>query len=212
MTDLHAAVTFRLRLPPALVKAVVTPVANRIFAQDRAILRAQADNVRRFGGEQFASTELDVLGQHILRLLRRAERGEPTPTAPTAAAPPTAASRCGSDAARRRAVRTSRPLGRCDIRAEWSMEPSAPDGLRPPGGSWRPTILAHPVVGEAPGPHGPHQHRQLGDGAHVAGGDDEAVPVAAEGGAVLPADVDHVLEVADDGRRPSSRPGSPSGT
>ncbi len=76
-TDLHAAVTFRLRLPPRVVKAAVTPVANRIFAQDRAILKAQADNIRRFGGEQFASTELDVLGQHILRLLRRAERGEP---------------------------------------------------------------------------------------------------------------------------------------
>ncbi len=75
--DLHAAVTFRLRLPPRLVKAVVTPVANRIFAQDKAILRAQSDNVRRFGGEHYSSTELDVLGQHILRLLRRAERGEP---------------------------------------------------------------------------------------------------------------------------------------
>ncbi len=77
VTDLHAAVTFRLRLPPALVKAVVTPVANRIFAQDKAILQQQSENVRRFGGEQYASTELDVLGQHILRLLRRAERGEP---------------------------------------------------------------------------------------------------------------------------------------
>ena len=76
VTDLHAAVTFRLRLPPALVKAVVTPVANRIFAQDKAILRQQSENVRRFGGERYASTELDVLGQHILRLLRRAERGE----------------------------------------------------------------------------------------------------------------------------------------
>ncbi|MEA2716092.1 MAG: hypothetical protein QOI99_409 [Actinomycetota bacterium] len=76
MTDLHAAVTFRLRLPPRLVRAIVTPVANRIFAQDRTILRAQADNIRRFGGEQFASTELDVLGTHVLRLLRRAERGE----------------------------------------------------------------------------------------------------------------------------------------
>ena len=76
VTDLHAAVTFRLRLPAGLVKAVVTPVANRIFAQDRTILREQADNIRRFGGEQFASTELDVLGTHILRLLRRAERGE----------------------------------------------------------------------------------------------------------------------------------------
>ncbi|MEA2826635.1 MAG: hypothetical protein QOG43_1074 [Actinomycetota bacterium] len=77
VTDLHVAVTFRLRLPPALVRAVVTPVANRIFAQDKAILREQSENVRRFGAEQYASTELDVLGQHILRLLRRAERGEP---------------------------------------------------------------------------------------------------------------------------------------
>ena len=75
-TRLHAAVTFRGSLPPGLVKAVVTPVANRIFAQDRMILRAQADTIRRFGGEQFVSTELDVLGTHIWQLLRRAERGE----------------------------------------------------------------------------------------------------------------------------------------
>ncbi len=75
-TRLHTAVTFRGSLPPALVKAVVTPVANRIFAQDRMILQAQAGTVRRFGGEQFVSTELDVLGTHIWQLLRRAERGE----------------------------------------------------------------------------------------------------------------------------------------
>ena len=29
-----------------------------------------------FGGERFANTPIDVLGPHILRLLRRAERGE----------------------------------------------------------------------------------------------------------------------------------------
>jgi hypothetical protein len=69
-------VTFRGSLPPGLVKAVVTPVANRIFAQDRMILTAQADTIRRFGGEQFVSTELDVLGTHVWQLLRRAERGE----------------------------------------------------------------------------------------------------------------------------------------
>lgn len=75
-TRLHAAITFRAPLPAWLVRAVVTPVANRIFAQDQMILRHQADNVERFGGEQFASTELDVLGSSIWRLLRRAERGE----------------------------------------------------------------------------------------------------------------------------------------
>jgi phenylpropionate dioxygenase-like ring-hydroxylating dioxygenase large terminal subunit len=76
-TRLHAAVTFRLGVPHALVRAVLPPIAQMIFAQDARILARQAENVTRFGGEQFASTELDVLGQHILRLLRRAERGEP---------------------------------------------------------------------------------------------------------------------------------------
>ncbi|MCA1683009.1 MAG: aromatic ring-hydroxylating dioxygenase subunit alpha [Actinobacteria bacterium] len=75
-TRLHAAVTFRGALPAWLVRAVVTPIANRIFAQDERILRAQAEAIDRFGGEQFASTELDVLGTEVWRLLRRAERGE----------------------------------------------------------------------------------------------------------------------------------------
>jgi phenylpropionate dioxygenase-like ring-hydroxylating dioxygenase large terminal subunit len=75
-TALHAAVSLRVRLPAPVVRAVLTPIANRIFAQDAEILRRQAESVQRFGGEHFASTELDVLGQHILRMLRRAERGE----------------------------------------------------------------------------------------------------------------------------------------
>jgi phenylpropionate dioxygenase-like ring-hydroxylating dioxygenase large terminal subunit len=75
-TRLHTAVTFRLGVPAALAQAVVTPIANRIFAQDEMILRRQAENIRRFGGEQFVSTELDVMGTRIWRMLRRAERGE----------------------------------------------------------------------------------------------------------------------------------------
>ncbi|MGH9277404.1 MAG: Rieske 2Fe-2S domain-containing protein [Acidimicrobiales bacterium] len=75
-TDLHAAITFRLRLPHALVRAAITPIANRIVGQDAAVLRRQTEAVRRFGGEHFASTELDVLGQHIRKLLRQAARGE----------------------------------------------------------------------------------------------------------------------------------------
>jgi phenylpropionate dioxygenase-like ring-hydroxylating dioxygenase large terminal subunit len=75
-TRLHAAVTFHLRVPHGVIRAVLPPIAQMIFGQDARILARQAENVARFGGEQFASTELDVLGQHILRLLRRAERGE----------------------------------------------------------------------------------------------------------------------------------------
>jgi phenylpropionate dioxygenase-like ring-hydroxylating dioxygenase large terminal subunit len=76
-TRLHSAVTFSLRVPHALIKALLPPLAGLIFAQDARILRRQAKSIERFGGEQFASTEIDVLGQGILRLLRRAERGEP---------------------------------------------------------------------------------------------------------------------------------------
>jgi len=85
-TRLHAAVTFRLGVPAAVARAVVTPIANRIFAQDEMILRRQAENIRRFGGEQFSSTELDVLGTHVWRMLRRAERGEAGPADPAEAA------------------------------------------------------------------------------------------------------------------------------
>ncbi len=72
-TRLYAAVTFRAALPASVVRAVVTPIANRVFAQDAMILRRQAENVERFGAEHFASTELDVLGNDIWRLLRQAE-------------------------------------------------------------------------------------------------------------------------------------------
>ncbi|MCA1846975.1 MAG: aromatic ring-hydroxylating dioxygenase subunit alpha, partial [Actinobacteria bacterium] len=77
VTRLHTAVTFSLRVPHAVIKALLPPVATLIFAQDARILRRQAETIDRFGGEQFASTEIDVLGQGILRLLRRAERGAP---------------------------------------------------------------------------------------------------------------------------------------
>ncbi len=81
-TTVHAVVTFRLPLPAWLVKLVLTPVATRIFAQDARILALQTETVARFGGEQFASSEVDVLGQQIWRLLREAGRGEVPPPAP----------------------------------------------------------------------------------------------------------------------------------
>ena len=87
-TLLHSAVTFSLRLPHAPVKAAVLPIANRILSQDARILRLQSQSVRRFGGEHFASTELDVLGQHVRKLLRQAERGEAPPGDGAAAAEP----------------------------------------------------------------------------------------------------------------------------
>jgi hypothetical protein len=39
-------------------------------------MKAQSRNIDRFGGERFASTDLDLLGAAIWRLLRQAERAE----------------------------------------------------------------------------------------------------------------------------------------
>lgn len=74
---LFAAVTFRAPLPGWLLVPVLAPVALGVLRQDARILAAQAANVRRFGGERFANTELDVVGPHVGHLLRRAARGEP---------------------------------------------------------------------------------------------------------------------------------------
>jgi phenylpropionate dioxygenase-like ring-hydroxylating dioxygenase large terminal subunit len=52
-------------LAPLVGRLLLTQVVR----QDRAILTLQAANLRRFGGPRYTSTELDVLGPHILRML-----------------------------------------------------------------------------------------------------------------------------------------------
>jgi len=75
-TRMWAVVEFRTRFPARAVARLLEPFALRIFGQDARILRAQAETIRRFGGEQYQSTELDFLGPHIWRLLKQAELGE----------------------------------------------------------------------------------------------------------------------------------------
>jgi phenylpropionate dioxygenase-like ring-hydroxylating dioxygenase large terminal subunit len=77
VTRIFAVVSFKLRLIPGwLVKPLIMPLALRVFTQDAKILQMQTDVIHRFGGEQFVSTELDVMGRHIWRLLKAAERGD----------------------------------------------------------------------------------------------------------------------------------------
>jgi len=73
-TRLFALVQFKTRIPGLLLKPLLEPFARRIFAQDRTMLGLQSETIKRFGGEQFESTELDLLGPQIWRLLRDAER------------------------------------------------------------------------------------------------------------------------------------------
>jgi len=75
-TRLTAVISFRLPIPSALVAPVLGPIARAIFKQDARVLDQQAQAIARFGGESFASTEVDALGPQILRLLRNAERGD----------------------------------------------------------------------------------------------------------------------------------------
>lgn len=74
-TRLFGVAYFKTPLPRQLVRAVLEPVALKIFGQDAAMLKAQTETVRRFGGERFQSTELDLMGPQIWRLLKQAESG-----------------------------------------------------------------------------------------------------------------------------------------
>jgi hypothetical protein len=76
VTKLWAVVTFRTSIPSFLLRIVLTPLAKRIVAQDAIMLKRQTEAVQQFGSEQFVSTDVDLLGSHILRLLKSAERGE----------------------------------------------------------------------------------------------------------------------------------------
>lgn len=75
-TKLYAVVAFRSRIPHPLVKAIVQPVALRIFSQDVKVLELQTATIERFGGEQYVHTEIDLLGPHIWRLMKQAAAGD----------------------------------------------------------------------------------------------------------------------------------------
>ncbi len=79
LTVVYAVVTFKLPLPAWLVKPFVMPVAKHIFAQDAVVLARQTEQVTHFGAEKFTSTELDVLGPYVAKLLRQAAAGEVAP-------------------------------------------------------------------------------------------------------------------------------------
>lgn len=78
-TKLFAVVSFRVPLPGWLIALIVKPIALKIFGQDARLLRQQSETIQRFREEKYISTEIDVLGPHILGLLKQAERNETAP-------------------------------------------------------------------------------------------------------------------------------------
>lgn len=84
LADLRTRAWFVLRansqrLPARLVQAVIRVQGPHVAKQDAAMLAKQSGNVRRFGGEQFSSTEMDLFGSAVWRLLRHAEKGDDPP-------------------------------------------------------------------------------------------------------------------------------------
>ena len=63
-------------VPPGLLRPIVRLRGRQVLRQDAGMLAQQSAQIRRFGGERFTSTELDLLGSAIWRLLREAERAE----------------------------------------------------------------------------------------------------------------------------------------
>jgi phenylpropionate dioxygenase-like ring-hydroxylating dioxygenase large terminal subunit len=81
-TILYAVISVRTRIPNWIVKPLVQPLAMKIFAQDAKVLALQTETVHAFGESKYVSTEVDLLGPHILRLLHRAASETATPSEP----------------------------------------------------------------------------------------------------------------------------------
>jgi phenylpropionate dioxygenase-like ring-hydroxylating dioxygenase large terminal subunit len=72
-TTLFALVCLKTPLPKFLERLlvrVIEPFAMKVVGQDISVLRAQTATVEHFGEERFMSTEIDVLGHSIARLLK----------------------------------------------------------------------------------------------------------------------------------------------
>jgi phenylpropionate dioxygenase-like ring-hydroxylating dioxygenase large terminal subunit len=75
-TQLYSIATFKTALPTKMLKPILYPLGMKVLQQDQRMLKEQMEAVRRFGGEQYVSTDVDLLGPHIWRMLKAAERGD----------------------------------------------------------------------------------------------------------------------------------------
>jgi phenylpropionate dioxygenase-like ring-hydroxylating dioxygenase large terminal subunit len=71
-TEVYTVITFRFGQLGALVKIFFAPLARRIIRQDVRILKAQAEQLERFGESRFTFVKSDLVGPHIWELWKRA--------------------------------------------------------------------------------------------------------------------------------------------
>lgn len=74
-TRLYAVVSLRTRIPAWLLRPVVQPLALWIFGQDKKLLGLQTQTAEALD-TRYVSTEIDLVGPHIARLLKHAEDGD----------------------------------------------------------------------------------------------------------------------------------------
>jgi phenylpropionate dioxygenase-like ring-hydroxylating dioxygenase large terminal subunit len=74
LTDVYTVVTFHARRIGPLVRLYFEPLCRRIIRQDLAVLKAQTDDIRRFGAKHFTSVASDLVGPQIARLWREPRR------------------------------------------------------------------------------------------------------------------------------------------
>ena len=82
VTLLYASLSFRAALPGWLLRWLLGPIVRRIVAQDARVLRLRTRNVERFGERALVSTEIDLLGPEVARLLSRGRASDDGPSAP----------------------------------------------------------------------------------------------------------------------------------
>jgi len=72
----YSVVTFRWGLPNWLGRVIAQPLFFKAAQQDQEILQLQTSNIKLFQGEDFISTEIDVIRPHISYLLKKAESNQ----------------------------------------------------------------------------------------------------------------------------------------
>ena len=78
-TRVTAVASLRLPGRSGVLAHLAGPLARRVLKQDARMLRAITDNDARFDRPKRVSTEVDLVGPHIARLLRDGHRGVETP-------------------------------------------------------------------------------------------------------------------------------------
>jgi len=75
LTRAWLVISFRLPFPRWVAKPILRYRVDKVVRQDVDVLARQTESIRRFGGERYTSTAVDLMGREIWTLLRRAERG-----------------------------------------------------------------------------------------------------------------------------------------